>query len=148
MPSTAEPSFHDPRAQDDDVVRMLERAGSIGVWRLDLQEPRLVWSDQLATLHGAPPGYAPPADDPLRHYSPGCKSSLESLLQACATEGTPFDEEAQIVLLDGRRAWVRCSASRCATDRPMLRVRGRGAGDRAARPRAGHPAAPPSAGGA
>lgn len=108
MPSTAEPStFHDPRAQDDDVVRMLERAASIGVWRLDLQPPRLAWSDQLAALHGAPSGYAPPADDPLRHYAPGCKASLEGLLQACVTEGRPFDEEAQILLLDGRRAWVR-----------------------------------------
>ena len=108
MPSTAEPStFHDFRAQDDDVVRMLERAASIGVWRLEAQEPRLVWSEQLAALHGAPAGYAPPPDDPLRHYAPGCKSSLEALLQACATEGQPFDEEAQILLLDGRRAWVR-----------------------------------------
>ena len=108
MPSTAEPStFHDSRAQDDDVVRMLERAASIGVWRLDLQPPRLAWSDQLAALHGAPAGYPPPADEPLSHYAPGCKASLEGLLQACATDGKPFDEEAQILLLDGRRAWVR-----------------------------------------
>ena len=110
MLPTAEPrTTAMPNAPHDDpsVVRMLERAASIGVWRLDLQRRELSWSQQLAEIHGAPRGYAPPADDPLQHFSAGCRDKLQALLDACVREGLPFDEEAQIILLDGRRAWVR-----------------------------------------
>jgi diguanylate cyclase (GGDEF)-like protein/PAS domain S-box-containing protein len=94
-------------AHTDSVVQMLEDAAFIGVWRQDLVRGELTWSDRLAAIHGAEPGYAPAADEMLRHFSPGCRTKLEALVQACATEGTPFDEEAQIVTLDGHRAWVR-----------------------------------------
>jgi diguanylate cyclase (GGDEF)-like protein/PAS domain S-box-containing protein len=92
---------------DAGIVRMLERAASIGVWRLELRPARLSWSDQLAAIHAAPAGYAPAPGDPLHHYAPECRANMDRLLQACATEGTPFDEEAQIIQLGGRRAWVR-----------------------------------------
>jgi diguanylate cyclase (GGDEF)-like protein/PAS domain S-box-containing protein len=84
---------------------MLERAASIGVWRLDLATAELSWSDALAALHGAEPGYRPA--EPFAHYAPEDRDKLQALVQACARDGTPFDEEAQIVRLDGRRAWVR-----------------------------------------
>ncbi|NUO71440.1 MAG: PAS domain-containing protein, partial [Frateuria sp.] len=94
------------QAQDAGLLAMLERAASIGVWRLDTGAGALQWSAQLAELHGAPQGYAP-EDDPLLHFAPENKSKLAGLLEACRRDGTPFDEEAQIVRLDGRRAWVR-----------------------------------------
>src|SRR4051812_35768899 len=87
------------------IVRMLERAGSIGAWRLDLRTRDLGWSDQLARIHGHEPGYVP--EDPLQHYATDCRDKLAGLLRACESEGVTFDEEAQIVLPDGRRAWVR-----------------------------------------
>ena len=89
----------------EDLVRMLERAASIGVWRLDLRPRRLSWSDELARIHGLPPGQLP--DDPLAHYAPESRGKLAVLLQACESQGKAFDEEAQIVLPGGRRAWVR-----------------------------------------
>jgi len=97
-------------ALDAGVVQMLERAASIGVWVLDLEQGTLWWSDQLAAIHGAPAGYAPPADDPLRHYEEEARRMLEPLLEACRAQGQPFDEEAQIVTQEGRRAWVRSLA--------------------------------------
>ncbi|HYD77250.1 bifunctional diguanylate cyclase/phosphodiesterase [Ramlibacter sp.] len=90
------------------AVHMLERAACIGVWRLQpATGGQLSWSQQLAAIHGQPDGYAPPADDACRHYAPDYRPRMEQLLRACAEEGAPFDEEAQIVLPDGRRAWVR-----------------------------------------
>src|SRR4051812_12410354 len=93
-------------AQDTALLEMLERAASIGVWRLDTRSHALHWSDQLADLHGAPHGYVPEGD-PLQHFAPENKDKLATLLAACTSHGTAFDEEAQIVRLDGRRAWVR-----------------------------------------
>src|SRR4051812_20983676 len=94
------------QAQDTGLLEMLERAASIGVWSLDASTGALHWSDQLADMHGAAAGYAPQGD-PLQHFAPEYRAKLEGLLQACRSEGKPFDEEAQIVRLDGRRAWVR-----------------------------------------
>ncbi len=95
-------------ALDDSVVPMLERAASIGAWRLDLAGGgKLSWSGQLAAIHGQPPGYVPPPQDVCLHYAPAFQPRMEQLVRACSVEGAPFDEEAQIVLPDGRRAWVR-----------------------------------------
>jgi diguanylate cyclase (GGDEF)-like protein/PAS domain S-box-containing protein len=93
-------------SQDTALLEMIERAASIGVWRMETASGALHWSEHLADLHGAAPGYAPQGD-PLQHVAPENKAKLAALLAACAKDGTPFDEEAQIVRLDGRRAWVR-----------------------------------------
>jgi diguanylate cyclase (GGDEF)-like protein/PAS domain S-box-containing protein len=95
---------------DVSLLQLLERAASIGVWQLDLRAGTLWWSDQLAAIHGQPPGYAPPAGEPLLHFEPDSRRKLQPLLDACREQGAPFDEEAQIELPDGRRAWVRALA--------------------------------------
>src|SRR4051812_19903628 len=95
-------------APPEDVLRMLERAASMGVWRLEVDSGELDWSDQLAAIHGAAPGYKP--DEPLAHYAPESRLKVEALLAACVAEGTAFDEEVQILQLDGRRSWVRSLA--------------------------------------
>lgn len=97
-------------ALDANVVTLLERAASIGVWILDVRAGTLWWSDQLASLHELPAGYAPPADDPLRHFEEESRRQLLPLLEACLAEARPFDEEAQVALPEGRRAWVRVLA--------------------------------------
>ncbi len=99
-----------PQQPDATLVRMLESAASIGAWKLDVAAGALWWSDQLAAIHGQPAGYAPPASDPLLHYTEDSRRQLQPLLQACLEQARPFDEEAQVVLPDGRRAWVRSLA--------------------------------------
>jgi diguanylate cyclase (GGDEF)-like protein/PAS domain S-box-containing protein len=95
----------EPLPEDPGLPAMLERAGALGSWRLDLASGRLDWSARLAALHGQPAGYVP--HEPLAHVAPDWRARLQSLLDACAHEGTPFDQEAQILRPDGRRAWVR-----------------------------------------
>jgi diguanylate cyclase (GGDEF)-like protein/PAS domain S-box-containing protein len=89
------------------LLNLLERTAFVGVWTLDLQQDRLEWSDQLAAIHDAPPGYAPRREDAFSLYAPEWRSKIASLVDACIKAGDPFDEEMQIVTLKGRRAWVR-----------------------------------------
>jgi len=65
------------------------------------------WSDQLAVLHGAQAGYSPPIEQAFSHYASEWREQVERLVQVCAEEGTPFDQEVQIVTLQGRLAWFR-----------------------------------------
>jgi diguanylate cyclase (GGDEF)-like protein/PAS domain S-box-containing protein len=89
------------------LLTLLERTAFIGVWTLELATHHLEWSDQLAVIHDAPPGYVPPQDQALDFYAPEWRAKILSLVQACAAEGRAFDQEMQIVTLKGRRAWVR-----------------------------------------
>jgi diguanylate cyclase (GGDEF)-like protein/PAS domain S-box-containing protein len=91
-------------------LSFLERAARIGAWVLDLDRDELWWSEQLAQIHGAEPGYSPPPHEAARHFAPGWREKMQALLHACASEGKDFDEEAQILMLDGKRSWVRCFA--------------------------------------
>ncbi len=89
------------------LLQLLERTTFVGIWTLDLAQNRLEWSDQLAAIHGAQPGYSPARDDAFALYAPEWRERISDLVQACATRGEPFDEEMQILTLQGRRAWVR-----------------------------------------
>src|SRR3569832_372118 len=91
------------------LLKLLERTAFVGVWTLDLVHDRLEWSEQLATIHDAPPGYAPASEHAFDLYAPEWRDKVRALVTACAERGEPFDEEMQIVTLQGRRAWVRAS---------------------------------------
>jgi diguanylate cyclase (GGDEF)-like protein/PAS domain S-box-containing protein len=97
----------DPSHRTHSLLKLLERTAFVGVWTLDLKSDRLEWSDQLAALHDAPPGYVPPREQAFDFYSPEWRGKIFQLVQACATRGEPFDEEMQIVTRSGRRAWIR-----------------------------------------
>ena len=89
------------------LLKLLERTAFIGVWTLELGLDRLDWSEQLAVIHDAPPGFTPARADAFALYAPEWREQVAALVRVCAAAGEPFDEEMQIVTLRGRRAWVR-----------------------------------------
>jgi diguanylate cyclase (GGDEF)-like protein/PAS domain S-box-containing protein len=89
------------------LLKLLERSACMGVWTLDIASGSVEWSDQLAEIHGAMPGFTPPEGEAFAMYAPEWREKVHSLVQACADKGEPFDEEMQIVTLKGRRSWVR-----------------------------------------
>jgi diguanylate cyclase (GGDEF)-like protein/PAS domain S-box-containing protein len=91
----------------DSLLKLAERTAFVGTWTLDVASGAIEWSDQLAAIHDAPPGFRPPAEDPFGFYAPEWRDKIIALVDECASTGTPFDEEMQIVTLKGRRAWVR-----------------------------------------
>ena len=91
-----------------ELLRLAERSAFVGFWRLDAQQRQLAWSDQLARLHGAEPGYQPGYEDALTHFVPEHRAGLEARMRACREQGVPFDLEAQLRTLQGELLWVRC----------------------------------------
>jgi diguanylate cyclase (GGDEF)-like protein/PAS domain S-box-containing protein len=107
MDATTDPPEIAQLEQVRTLLKLLERTAFVGVWTLDLARDRLEWSDQLAAIHEAPPGYTPARDNAFGFYAPEWREQVERLVQDCAERGEPFDQEMQIVTLQGRRAWVR-----------------------------------------
>jgi diguanylate cyclase (GGDEF)-like protein/PAS domain S-box-containing protein len=89
------------------LLQLVERSAFVGFWRLDARQGQLYWSDQLARLHGAPPGYAPTPAQQLEHYADEHRAEVEASIAACQANGTPFDMEVQLRTLQGRRIWAR-----------------------------------------
>ncbi|HEY8049304.1 MAG TPA: PAS domain-containing protein, partial [Ramlibacter sp.] len=91
----------------ESLLGLVERTAFVGVWVLDVASGDIAWSDQLAAIHEAQPGFAPPRDNPFGFYAPEWRDKITALVEECTSTGTPFDEEMQVVTLKGRRAWVR-----------------------------------------
>ncbi len=89
---------------------LLRKAGELahfGGWSVNLAEQRCYWSDEVAAIHELPAGYSPPLAAAIDFYAPEWKNKIEAIFGACARDGTPFDEEMEIVTARGNRRWVR-----------------------------------------
>jgi diguanylate cyclase (GGDEF)-like protein/PAS domain S-box-containing protein len=90
------------------LLQLVERSAFIGFWRLDTRKSEVYWSEQLARLHGAAPGYTPSFENALSHFADEHRADLEARVRACQEQGVAFDVEVQVRSMQGRRIWVRC----------------------------------------
>lgn len=95
---------------NDNRLALIERAGRIGSWTLQLASRRLSWSEQLASLldmpvHASGPNFS--ANTPLDFYAPESHAVMTAVFDLCLTQATPFDEEVQAISSRGLRLWVR-----------------------------------------
>ena len=89
------------------LLRMAGAAARFGGWSVDLAEGKVLWSDEVAAIHDMPPGYSPRLEEGISFYAPEWREKISTVFQACARDGTPYDEEMEIVTARGRRVWVR-----------------------------------------
>ncbi len=89
------------------LLRIAGRMARLGGWIANLHENRLIWSEEVASIHDMPPGYSPRLEEEINFYTPEWREKIETVYGACAREGAPYDEEMEIITARGRRIWVR-----------------------------------------
>lgn len=92
------------------VKSLLETAGHLakfGGWSVDLAENRVHFCGQTAQIHGAPPDFSPTLEEAIEFYTPEWREKIATNFHNCATKGEPFDEEMEIVTLQGEKIWIR-----------------------------------------
>jgi PAS domain S-box-containing protein len=103
----------DRRAAESDLrrttalVQIAGRVADVGGWSVDLATQRVAWSDVVALIHQEPPGFSPTIDSAMDYYVPEHRPIVREVFERCATQGTSFDVELQIVSRLGQRRWVR-----------------------------------------
>ncbi len=107
---------------------LLSTAGRMthfGGWSVDLARQRVSWSDEVARVHGMEPGYSPSVDEGISFYAPEWREKITEVFSACARDGTPYDEEMEIITAGGERRWVR-TVGEAVRDRSghIIRVQG------------------------
>ena len=86
---------------NDNLLRMAGAVARFGGWSIDLAEGRVLWSDEVAVIHEMPPGYSPRLQEGMDFYAPEWREKISEVFGACARDGTPYDEEMEIITKRG-----------------------------------------------
>ncbi|MCC5875475.1 MAG: PAS domain-containing protein, partial [Candidatus Sumerlaeia bacterium] len=89
------------------LLRIAGEVGHFGGWSVNLKSGRTRWSEQVAFIHGCEPGFSPSIEEGISFYAPEHQEQIMKAFNACATEGTPYDEELAILNKNGEQVWVR-----------------------------------------
>jgi PAS domain S-box-containing protein len=111
--------------QKDSLIRIASRITETGGWALQINEQRVVWSDEVCDILEYPRGAVPSLTEALALYPHPWREVVQAGLKACARDGTPFDAEVEVLSATGRRISVRlcCEAERDAAG-VIARVQG------------------------
>lgn len=90
-----------------DLVKMAGELARIGAWAIELPEMRVVWSDEVCIIHEMPIGIQPTLEQGINFYAPEYLDRIKEVVGKCISDGSPFDEELQIITATGKRIWVR-----------------------------------------
>lgn len=101
------------------LLRMAGKVARFGGWNLNLDENRVIWSDEVCLIHEMPLGYTPTLSEGLNFYAPEYRKKIEDLVSDCRKNGIAYDAELEINTASGKRIWVR------ATGEPVRDENGR-----------------------
>jgi diguanylate cyclase (GGDEF)-like protein/PAS domain S-box-containing protein len=96
-----------PPEQSANLLQIDGRMARIGGWGIDVAVGRVTWSNEVCDIHGVPHGFCPAIDEAINFYAPEWREKIRHAFEACVANGTAFDEELQIVNVNGQRIWVR-----------------------------------------
>jgi len=99
----------DKLRRNEALQRIGGRLAKLGAWAIELgPEPRLYWSEEIFGILDIPRDQLPSSyKEALRHYHGKWEKIVQSALQKCSTEGTPFELEPEMRTVSGRRIWSR-----------------------------------------
>ncbi|WP_323139760.1 EAL domain-containing protein [Massilia phyllosphaerae] len=89
------------------LLQMASGVAHLGGWSYDAAQGRVIWSDEVCRIHEAPLGTAPTVEEAIGYFAPESRVRLGCLVEACLRDGTPYDEELELVTARGRSVWVR-----------------------------------------
>lgn len=101
--------FNDVTAykQNEEIYRETSKLSKTGIWELDLQTKKRLWSEEMYHIYGIDASWDP-SDTPLKElYRPESFPLIAEAIEKAINYGTPFDLELQIVNASGRTIWIR-----------------------------------------
>lgn len=88
------------------LLALAGQVARIGGWSIDTRHRELHWSPQVAAIHGVPPDATPDVEGAISFYVPEDRAAIQSAVEQCMVDGTPFDLSLQMLTATGRRLWV------------------------------------------
>jgi diguanylate cyclase (GGDEF)-like protein/PAS domain S-box-containing protein len=99
----AETMLRENRALQD----IASRSARVGGWVYEIAEDRIACSDVVCAIYELPPGAALTLEEALTWYAPAWREHMRAVWKACTRDGTPYDEEPELITTSGRHLHVR-----------------------------------------
>ena len=94
--------------RNEALLTIAGKAALLGGWTVDAPSlDGLEWTAEVCAIHELPPGTTVTTARAFEFYAPEFRDLLGVKVRECASEGTPFDVEAQLITAKKRRIWVR-----------------------------------------
>lgn len=88
------------------LFQIVGRTALIGAWYVERGHAP-IWSDEICALHEMPRGFQPTLGQAIGFYCPSSRERIREDFGTCMRDGTPFDNEYELLTAKGRHLWVR-----------------------------------------
>jgi PAS domain S-box-containing protein len=90
------------------LLEKSNRMAAIGSWEIDVINNTVFWSDITKEIREAGPDFKPDLETGIRFFREGKdQDMINQRVNQCKIDGTPWDEELQIVTFKGNLKWIR-----------------------------------------
>jgi PAS domain S-box-containing protein len=90
------------------LLEKTNRLAAIGSWEIDVLKGTVYWSDITKEIREVDKDFIPQLEIGISYFKEGIdKETISEKVQECIKNGTPWDEELQILTFKGNYKWVR-----------------------------------------
>ncbi|MCF8060425.1 MAG: PAS domain S-box protein [Bacteriovoracaceae bacterium] len=107
------------------VNRAVQEIAKVGGWELDLEEEKVIWTDQTFAIHEVPIGVQITKEMGISFYIEEDRPRIAKNIKECIEFGKPWNDFFQIVTAKGRKLWVRAAGEGTyGSDGKVVKLRG------------------------
>lgn len=88
------------------VLKATGRIARVGGWKLLLDPPEVVWTEEIYHIHEVPPDSKPSLDEAINFYHPDDRPILTNAIQRSIEQGEPFNLELRFITANRNPLWV------------------------------------------
>ncbi|MDQ3191021.1 MAG: PAS domain S-box protein [Bacteroidota bacterium] len=108
----------------EELLEKTNRLAAIGSWEIDVVKGTIYWSDITKEIREVDKDYVPVLDVGISYFKGIHKDTISQKVQECIENGTPWDEELQIITFKGNHKWVRTIGEGEFLNGKCLRIHG------------------------
>lgn len=89
------------------LLEQMSALAKIGGWQFESDTGKLMWTEEVAKIHGLSPTKETSLETGLSYYEGEHLQRIQSAIKLALESGVPYDIELQLTLKDGSTKWVR-----------------------------------------
>lgn len=93
--------------ENENLLKTTQKVSKVGGWELNLENKKLLWSDEVYNIHELPLSYCPNVEEAITFYIPEHRDIISNAVQNAIDKNEPWDLELKIVTASSKGKWVR-----------------------------------------
>ncbi|MGO4710968.1 CHASE3 domain-containing protein, partial [Chryseobacterium sp. 2TAF14] len=90
-----------------EMLEQTSTVAQVGGWEVNLENGNVFWSKSTREIHKVPDNFKPDFENAIGFFIENSREVITTLFNRAIADGTPFNEELQILRSDGIMIWVR-----------------------------------------